>query len=221
MPTELVASPFDRNLIGWQREPLELASVPYASGSVDPKLYDADPHWSKPAIKQRWPYASTYQVAPATWIAEHRWVTYGPVASSPHGLMSRIQDPPHGGRRRIEVAFPSNKVQMFEEYDRFSDSVGIAWVFPEAQCNLLFFDGSVSARASANANPGWNPVTPDELWRQRWRSLDLFPTRYRGDHTDRWFQYFRWTREGLRGLDFGGGEINLPENVRNNPNYPG
>ncbi len=216
-PEPIAASPFDRNLLNWQADPFDLSTVPYASRPLD--NHDTDPNWLKLNSRQRWAYASTYQVVPAAW-NQDRTPSYSPVAQTPH-LFTAVGNVPLGGRKYSEVSFPSAKVHMFEEFDRFSDAEGIAWMYPEAKCNLLFFDGSVRAEQSSDCNVGWRPQNPGQLWRQAYIPLDTFPLWYKGDHTDRWFQYFRWTREGLRGVDFGGSEINLPASVRNNPNYPG
>ncbi len=220
-PEPIAASPFDRNLIQWQSDPFDLSNVPYANGAPTPQ-HDTDPNWIRLEMRQRWAYASTYQVVPAAW-NQDRVPSYAPVNTTPH-LFTAI--PPNGrvplgGRKYGEVAFPSGKVHMFEEFDRFTAGEGIAWMYPEARCNQLFFDGSVRAELSADANPGWTPRNPGQLWRQTYRPLDTFPLWYKGGPSDVWFQYYRWTREGLRGIDYGGGEINLPDNVRDNPNYPG
>ena len=53
---------------------------------------------------------------------------------------------------------------MFEEFDRFSDPDGLYFAYPEAKANLAFFDGSVRQEETADANPGWNPNKPDEVW---------------------------------------------------------
>jgi prepilin-type processing-associated H-X9-DG protein len=109
---------------------------------------------------------------------------------------------------------------MFEEFDRFTSSAGIAWMYPEAKCNLLFFDGSVRGIASSDCNPGNTPANDDSLWKQKWVPLDTFPLPYRGN-TDTLFTYYRWTREGLSGVDTGGSEVNVPQAVRDRDDYPG
>ncbi|GJM19522.1 MAG: hypothetical protein DHS20C14_17350 [Phycisphaeraceae bacterium] len=221
-PEPISSSPFDRNLIQWQENPLDLTTVPYADGNPDPAIYDDDTNWPKNAMKQRWAYASTYQVVPAAW-NQDQLPSYTPVRETPH-LMRAVTGGadfvPLGNRRYGQVSFPSGKVHMFEEFDRFTDSAGIPWLYPEAKCNLLFFDGSVRAELSADSNPGWTPANEDTLWKQPWVPLDTFPLHYKGDIGDEWFQYFRWTRRGLAGIDYGGSEIGVPDVVRDDPDYP-
>ncbi len=219
-PEPIAASPLDRNLVRWQSDPTDQSDLPYTNGNPDPSIYDDDPNWSKVATVQRWPYAATYQTVPAAW-APDTTPTWVPSGSTPH-LMSEhgANDIATGYRKYTQVAFPAGKVHMFEEFDRFSDSAGIPWMYPEARCNLLFFDGSVRGERSGDANPGWTPASKTSLFRQGWVPLDTFPLHYKGDRS-LLFQYYRWTREGLKGIDYGGSEINLPDSVRDHEDYPG
>ena len=220
-PQPIAASPFDRNLILWSSDPMDLTNVPYANGVPSDAVYDQDNTWTQKSVLQRWAYASSYQVVPAAWNNDSPpcWI---PVGDTPH-LMSTSNtsnhDVPMGHRKYGQVRFPSLKVHMFEEYDRFTDSAGIPWMYPEAKCNLLFFDGSVRAIASADCNPGNTPADDNTLWKQRWVPLDTFPLPYRGN-TDNLFTYYRWTREGLAGVDTGGSEIGVPQAVRDRDDYP-
>ena len=222
-PQPIAASPFDRNLLLWQRDPTDLTSVPYANGSsgLDGSIYDTDTNWNKNGVKQRWAYAATYQMVPAAW-NQDGLPSYVPVGETPH-LMQAVgvgNNPvPLGNRRLGQVAFPSNKVFMFEEFDRFTSSAGIPWMYPEAKCNLLFFDGSVRAESSADANPGWNPRNPDQVWKQTYKAIDTFPLHYKGEVNDQWCQKYRWTRLGLKGVDFGGSDVGVPQALRESDEY--
>jgi prepilin-type N-terminal cleavage/methylation domain-containing protein/prepilin-type processing-associated H-X9-DG protein len=210
-PEPIAASPFDRNLITWQENPLEYGSgsgVPYADGIPDG--YDDDTNWPTNPVRQRWPFASTYQMVPAAWNTDGiaGAPTYIPVADTPH-LMQGGQGIPLGRRKFTQVAHPSGKVMLFEEFDRFSDSAGLYFAYPEAKCNLAFFDGSVRNEQTADANPGWNPSqAQQEVWAQTYVPLDTFPLPKGGlnDNT-RYCQRYRWTRYGLQGIDFGGEDI--------------
>lgn len=215
-PEPIAASPFDRNLITWQENPLEYdagSGVPYADGI--PEGYDQDNNWTLKAVRQRWPFASTYQMVPAAWNTDGTTgqLTYVPIDSSPHlfsPLTDGDQDPPLGRRKFTQVAHPSGKVMMFEEFDRFSDSDGLYFAYPEAKCNLAFFDGSVRNLATSDANPGWNPAEPQEQsWTQTYIPLDTFPLPKEGlgNNNTEYCQRYRWTRFGLQGIDYGGQDI--------------
>jgi len=217
MPHPVAASPFDTNLIKWQSEPLsylknlESSGLPYANGFEDG--YDDDPRWADISVTQRWTFGSSYEVVPAAWTGDGIGGenVYAPVASTPHLFMTRggKGEPALGNRQYTQVAYPSQKVHMFEEFDRFTDRNGLYFAYPEAKPNLAFFDGSVRSESSSDSNPGWNPAAPDQEWRQRYIPLDTFPLPKDGleDNNVEYCQRFRWTRHGLQGIDFGGKDV--------------
>ncbi|MFT5423492.1 MAG: prepilin-type N-terminal cleavage/methylation domain-containing protein [Phycisphaerales bacterium] len=226
LPEQTAASPFDRNLAEWMEDPVaaQETTVPYVGGTV-PAFYDRSSNWPSDDVRQLWPYASTYQVVPAAWNVNNnrgKQKSWYPTSSTPH-LFTRSESYAGVGQQRFykDVAFPSSKVHMFEEFDRLSKSEGIWFAFPEAKCNLLFFDSSVRNLASREANHGWNPQTPNVVWRQKYKALDTFPL-YNGHKVrDEWFMKYRWTREGLGGLDFGGKDVNLPDGITGEEQEPG
>ena len=209
-PEPIAASPFDRNQLEWQENTLEYGAgsgVPYADGTQPG--YD-DNGWNLTYIRQRWPFASTYQMVPAAWNPDGiaGASTWGPITGTPH-LFTATGGSPKVGRRKItQVAHTSGKVMLFEEFDRFSDKSGLYFAYPEAKPNLAFFDGSVRSEQTADCNPGWNPDNPAVEWTQRYVPLDTFPIPKGGlnDGTE-YCQRFRWTRHGLQGIDFGGKDV--------------
>ena len=216
-PEPISASPFDRNLLEWQAQPTVIDAsnnIPYAPGS-DTNGYDEPGGWNPVGVRQRWPFASTYQTVPAAWNTDgiSGSPTYIPIASTPH-LFQGGGSIPLGGRKYTQVAFPSGKVLQFEEFDRFNNRQALYFMYPEARSNLAFFDGSVRAEATGDANPGWNPAQPDQEWRQNYVPLHTFPLPKTGlGETTAYCQRYRWTRHGLRGIDYGGREIGRPESL--------
>ncbi len=215
-PEPIAASPLDRNLIQWQENPVEYgpgSGVPFADGTITG--YDDDPNWLPPAVRQRWPFASTYQMVPAAWNSDGGpgQRTYAPVAETPHlfrptGTSGNSQQIPLGNRKFTHVAHPAGKVMMFEEFDRFTDRDGLYFAYPQAKCNLAFFDGSVRNESTSAANPGWSPEFPDMNWKQAYVPIDTFPLPRSGlGETAEYCQRYRWTRMGLRGIDYGGKDI--------------
>lgn len=216
-PEPIAASPLDRNLIVWQENPLEFgpgSGVPYQD-STFPSDYDDDPNWIKPAVRQRWAFASTYQMVPAAWNTDGTLgqLTYAPSETSPHlfkslGDANQGEEPQLGKRKLREVAHPAGKVMMFEEFDRFSNRDGLYFAYPQARCNLAFFDGSVRNEQTSDANAGWNPEFPAMDWQQAYVPIDTFPIPRSGlGETATYCQRYRWTRFGLRGVDYGGQDI--------------
>jgi len=215
-PEPIAASPFDRNLLNWQEDPTAFledgSGFPYADEPMEGA--DDDPNWSQPHIVQLWPFASTYQMVPAAWNSDGiNSSTRIPVSDTPHLFGSYIvnnQAARLGGRRITEVSNPSQKVMMFEEFDRFNEPDGLSFMYPEAECNLAFFDGSVRQEQTGNANPGWNPETPDEVWTQRYVPVDTFPLPKTGiGETTEYCQRYRWTSHGLKGIDYGGADVGV------------
>ncbi|MFK7883283.1 MAG: type II secretion system protein [Phycisphaerales bacterium] len=219
-PEPIAVSPFDKNQIAWQQEPLNFESgstVPYANGT--PAGYDSDGNWGRRQVRNRWAFASSYQTVPVAWNTDGigGQATYHPVAATPHlfgnndGGNSVASSITLGKRKFNQVALPSGKVFQFEEFDRFSTRQGLSFMYPEAQCNLSFFDASVRRLSTSEANPGWNPDEPQSTWTQTYVPIDTFPEPKNGlnDNTE-YCQRFRWTRHGLQGIDFGGAEIGQP-----------
>ncbi|MCA9275393.1 MAG: prepilin-type N-terminal cleavage/methylation domain-containing protein [Phycisphaerales bacterium] len=214
-PEPIAASPLDRNLIDWQEDPLGYApgsGVPYADGMPSGE-YDQDQAWTQLAVLQRWPFASTYQMVPAAWNSDGVGTpTYAPVPETPHLFRAANtnggQQVPLGNRKFSHVAHPAGKVMMFEEFDRFSARSGLYFAYPEARCNLAFFDGSVRTEQTASANAGWNPESPGTDWEQRYVPIDTFPEPKSGlGESATYCQRYRWTRFGLRGIDYGGQDL--------------
>ena len=216
-PEPISASPFDKNLLDWQKAPTDITAannIPYAPGS-DTAGYDQSDGWTGAEVRQRWPFASSYQTVPAAWNTDgiNNSPTYIPIASTPH-LFQGGNGIPLGDRRYTQVAFPAGKVLQFEEFDRFSSRQALHFMYPEAQSNLSFFDGSVRRERTSDANPGWNPATPNAEWRQKYVPLHTFPIPKTGlGESTTYCQRYRWTRYGLRGIDFGGKEIGRPESL--------
>ncbi len=224
-PEPIAASPFDRNLIQWAENPLDITAannIPYTTAMAGLTGYDNSPGWQNVEVLQRWAFSSTYQTVPAAWNTDGiNEATYVPAISGDSSELMSTWSPNAGaavvnlgGRRYTQVAFPAGKVVQYEEFDRLSKREGLWFAYPEANCNVSFFDGSVRREQSANANPGWNPSTPDDEWRQRYVPMHTFPHPKTGlGEQTRYCQRYRWTRYGLRGIDFGGKEIGRPSTL--------
>ena len=145
------------------------------------------------------------QTVPAAWNRNSGGTSWAPTKDTPHlFFIGNAQQ-----RFYKDVLFPSQKVHMFEEFDRLTNSAGIWFAYDNAKCNLLFFDSSVRNLPTNEANAGANPDEPDTLWKQRYFPLDTFPSYAPGfKNREEFLMRYRWTREGLHGVDYGGTEIN-------------
>lgn len=155
-------------------------------------------------------FESTYEVVPATHSIDQ--ATPG-LPTDQHTLYPIYQGDVHTKfirannylvtRRMTEVGFPSSKVWMMDQYDRHAGADDpIFFADPEARSTLLMFDGSASRRLTADANPGFRPDDPSS-------PEPTVISVYLGQGVPRpeFDGVYRWTRGGLRGIDFGGGEI--------------
>mgnify|MGYP003667643450 CR=1 FL=1 len=206
-PEPIVASPFDKKLIEWQENPLGYldakSDVPYGKGMPSEAGYDTDPMWLEDSVKQLWAFGSSYQVVPHAWLDDVD-PQYSPSAESPHHMVKGESEEPLGGRKMTEVKFPSQKVFIYEEFDRFGDKKGIYAAYPEAMINMAFFDGSVRREETSDARSAYDEMNPTRVWEQRYVPLDTFPVPMGGlGELKKWDLRFRWTKGGLGGVDFG------------------
>ncbi len=206
-PEPIAASPYDKNLINWQEHPLaylqEENNFPYGQGLPTKAGYDTDPTWTDPAILQLWPFGSSYQVVPHAWLSDTD-PQYTPSPTSPHHMIRQAdEDTPLGGRKLTEVAHPSGKVFMYEEFDHQSKSAPLYVSDPNAKANLAFFDGSVRQEKTSAANSAHDKDNPSAVWQQPYLPLDTFPLPAGGlnDQTKLDLR-FRWTKNGLAGIDY-------------------
>ena len=203
--------PADGNQLVWHANPLEYrrkSTVPYANEVPDG--YDTSAVWAETYIRQRWAFASSYQMVPAAWQPEFpntRWV---PVESTPHlftisnGGSNRVELA--DGRNMKELLFPAHKVWMFEEFDR--EAAGDPYfAYDHARSAKLMFDGAVNEWASGDAYPSLVPELGYVAWEQRYVPLDTFPVPLGGlGDTTLLNQRYRWTFRGLHGIDYGPGD---------------
>jgi len=109
------------------------------------------------------------------------------------------------------VSFPSQKVFFMDLYQRHYGK-DMFYANKEARQPLLSFDGNVTVRQTQDANQGWDPRAPNsdpgpsvyDFEPEGWE-VPLKNGSWEGAETVE--GYYRWTRGGLRGIDFGGQEL--------------
>lgn len=201
----LWADPSDINQTIWQDFPTFYDFVPYGQGMPQQFGYDTDSSWTLSSIKQLWAFGSSYQTVPHAWMPDTT-PSYVPLPFTPHSFTTSGGFPHLGDRLQTEVAFPSAKVMMFEEFDR--ERVGHPYfAYSYTTPAKLMFDGSINTArtdaATLSVSPedysfGWK-----EPWYQHYLPLDKFPVPIGGlgDSTDLNMHY-RWTLGGLQGIDY-------------------
>jgi prepilin-type N-terminal cleavage/methylation domain-containing protein len=210
LPNRAVVCPEDRDAITWQRN---FSLNPQNPNDILNGTPDPDPGAS-PAFHRFLAFWSTYQTVPAAWSNQT-----GP------GSLSQADQPvednhllyywyPAGTQwffntTMEKVGFPSSKVYMFDLFDRHLSRRTIFHAYPDARQPLAFFDGSGRIMRTGDANKGWNPLNP----------ASTLPTNYyytpspgepgtlSGNASDPVIGYYRWTRNGIRGVDYAGGEV--------------
>jgi prepilin-type N-terminal cleavage/methylation domain-containing protein len=207
LPEGASACPEDRTTVQLQRyahDPLGgLATV------IDP-----DPN-SESNFKKLYPFWNSYQMVPAAWTPDKGPNVIRPASNGAgnHMIYNDGAASANGfGRRRLdEVTFPSNKVVLFDIYDRHIYKRMIWHAYPVAAQPLLMFDSSVAVRKTGDGNKGWDPAnqtSPNPVSYLYWPTRGNPPT-LSGAVSESVNGYFRFTRMGIKGVDFGGGEVKL------------
>ena len=202
IPEETAACPEDRLLQQWQRDPDDWPDLNEQGGEAYSRMF---------------PYASSYQFTPATWSPDKRTPQRHTVYQSRtnHDLFFFPGITKWGERQIREVDFPSSKVQMFDFYDRHGGAREQFYAYADAKANLLFFDGSARLLQTGEANQSFHPHYPhnrgDGLNARQvahYVPNPVYEPPARTGTSDPDLElYFRWTREGLHGVDYGGSPV--------------
>jgi prepilin-type N-terminal cleavage/methylation domain-containing protein len=205
LPEKMVVSPEDEHRLNWQDDPQNL----HDRGAWQP--FQNPESGSVPGSAYRWPYSSSYQVVPATYDRnQSRWNgTLARLSQTNHNGYS-VPAVPLGDLRMSSVSFPGSKVHLMDSEGRHSGRVNRYYAHEDAKVVLHMFDGSAAFRSTVDANEGWNPNAPKSTrpsiigyLPRAWEAPSLEPPR-----GDRVKGYYRWTRGGLKGVDFEANEIN-------------
>jgi len=209
LPEKMVVCPEDKNRLLWQ---------------TDPRAFDRGEFVPHPGgdNEMRWPYSSTYLTVPSAYAPDQRVGSQDTVSQDGGGWNSFYVPGgiKFGDRKLGDVAFPSQKVHLFDENQRHMGryqpySAYVACIQP-----LLMFDGSVAVRRTSDANLGFkpnDPASPEPSYftyapplsgEFAWEPPPMSPP------ADRVAGHYNWTRGGLKGLDFGGTEIDTGQGPR-------
>lgn len=203
LPAKVAACPEDRLLNMWASDPEDFPNMsPIPNGGAQ----------GGSAYFLLWPYSSSYQIVPTAWAPD----TNGPGGSTwyqapgDHNLFA-VGSAPLGNRKHSEIFYPSQKVQQFDMHQRHFGNLDLYHAHEEARQPLLFWDGSVTVRITGDGNPGFLPHSPasnaSTVYHYNPVPLGFEPRTKSGNDFDVVKGYFRWTRGGLKGIDFGGDEI--------------
>lgn len=200
---ELFIDPADSNQFEWSQNPLSYgpgSGVPYADG-VSPG-YEEGQNWLNTSARQRWAYASSFQVIASAWNSDFPNPRVLPISSTPHQYQIVNGSDATAGRFRSEVLFPSAKVYMFEEFDRERNGTPY-FAYPVARPSKLMFDGSINTDRTSMAERIVLREFGFGEWTQFYKPLDRFPIPLGGlNSTQMLNPRYQWTTQGLHGMDF-------------------
>jgi Tfp pilus assembly protein PilE len=203
LPTKTIASPEDVNRLAWQRDPLNYFNLPNR-----PNFPTAD------NANKRWPYSSSYELG-APFFSRDAGTSQGQTVqqdSNDHHYYY-VGTLPMGDRRLTQVAFPSQKAMVYEQFQRFFGSRVVYGAYDEARVPILFADGSVGVRATNDSNLGFipnSPTNPNPFRGYYYPDPNYEPPTLNGVSAELVTGHYRWTKPGLRGRDFGGPEVPYP-----------
>lgn len=207
MPMPATVCPEDRARLSWRAQPGQMAESPYRPQFP---VNDRNLDW--------WPFSSSYQLAPAACGADR--VGLWPASHRPLGYAQRVnhwtyetQKNPLGRRKMSEVVFPGQKAMLFDSHQRHFGGPDLFFGYPQARQPVACFDGSVAMRKTESSNRGWYPRYPQSTNPTTTTTFEYEP--------DPGFEppvpdgqpvlikagYYKWTRGGLAGVDFGGLEV--------------
>jgi prepilin-type N-terminal cleavage/methylation domain-containing protein len=202
LPERLVVCPDDRPRLLWQTDPRL-----FDQGGLLPAPTGAAGAGTGPG--KRWPYSATYQVTPASYDR----------STPPNRL---VQGPNHnnynfttgtrlGGMKMADVGYAAQKAHMQDIVQRHYSKRQVFFGYTAARATLSMLDGSASLRTTLSANPGWQPNSPQMAAPTQFSyTPDVWePSTLTGAASDPITAgYYRWTRGGIQGVDFGGREVN-------------
>lgn len=205
LPEPMVVCPEDRVRAMW---------------ASNPRTFDANGFSPMPTAgsgntRKRWPYSSSYN---PTVSAYEGGPPNSRMYTSNHGSAFVPADGVFGNRKLGDVATPSQKVHQFDLNQRHFGRIQPFYGMAITRQPLLFFDGHVSVRSNQEGNKGWrrnapgsfmvaNPANPASF--PPWLQYNPQPHEPRAvtGPIDMGWGYYRWTAGGLKGLDFGGREV--------------
>lgn len=197
LPEPAVVCPEDRNTLVWQANVQTPLAGLAQTGDPDPASSIGYKHFLR--------FWSTYQTVPCAWSPDTAPTFIQNVDRTPEGHLTYGDFGVRIGQRRMdEVHFASQKVMLFDLFDRHRFKRPIFYAYTVASQPLLFFDGQVTLRKTGDANPGWDPRNPGVPTTYYYTPSPAEPRTLSGAESDQVLGYYRWTRNGLRGVDYGG-----------------
>jgi hypothetical protein len=195
LPVPIVVCPEDRPLATWQKDIAGFNAG--AMGQMQPAFTGFEAN-----IMRAKPYSSSYETPPATYdrSTPPDRLSQSNATHYIYGIDSNTRFAP---ARLDQVAFPSLKVQLYDTHQRHHKKQ-LFFAHPEASQPVLQFDSSVVERKTIDSGLGWQPNRP-ELGPTiiTYAPYQYEPRTSNGAASEQFAGRYRWTRGGLKGVDFG------------------
>lgn len=197
LPEKMVVSPADRDRLNWQEDPKNL----FDEGYWFPRQPPNNPR------NKRWAYSSSYQLVPAGYDRSQRGDRIQQGAT--HYNYAISNDVRLGEMRLTDVESPAQKAQMHDAEGRHFGKNPIWTGYDQCRQPVLAWDGSCIVRLSQDFNLGWLPNSPTStsFTRISYQPRGWEAPTFTGGSSDVTPGKLRWTRGGVKGVDFGGTEV--------------
>ena len=195
LPVPIAACPEDRPLRLWQSDIVAFNAG--AFGTEQPTFTGFEGR-----VMRAKPYSTSYEVAPASYDRSQLGgrVSQGAGGQYYYGTNSNTHI---GGVRMDQVSYPSLKVHMYDTIQRHGKRK-LFFAHPDTVQPVLQFDSSVLDRRTRDSGPGWRPNQPDQgPTIITYLPYQFEPPTSNGAVSETFFGHYRWTRGGIRGVDFG------------------
>ena len=198
LPEKMVVSPADRDRLNWQQDPEDLFDQNY--------WFPRQPAAS--ARSKRWPYSSSYQLVPAGYDRSPNAVDRVRQGST-HFTYGSTGNTKLGDVKLTDVDNPAQKAQMHDAEGRHFGKESIWTGYDQCRQPVLAWDGSCIVRLSQDFNLGWIPNSPTSasFTRISYQPRAWEAPTFTGASADITPGKLRWTRGGIKGIDFGGTEV--------------
>ncbi|MEZ6172510.1 MAG: prepilin-type N-terminal cleavage/methylation domain-containing protein [Phycisphaerales bacterium] len=203
LPERMVVDPADFARLSWQDDPVNKFEknfwtpnqVPFAGNDT-----------------RRWPYSSSYQMVACGYdrgAPVNGRIVQSAASTSAYQMPTSPAGALLGDKKRSGVSFPAGKIEwMMQEQYHFGKR-NRYFADEQARVPNGFFDGSVRVVATRDSNPGGNPNFPTQV--NTYMASVYIPKDWEARGPDGSGNYpfdrlyYRWTRSGMKGIDFNGG----------------
>ena len=155
-------------------------------------------------------FGSSYALMPAFWSPDEKVDSKSTISQAVHHRGFLVPSSVSFGKRRAaEILFPSSKAQVADRESFYFGPRPAYYLHSSARVPVLTADGAVASRTSALSNRSFRPNWPDD--EEASSLFDYTPDPVfetpalsgTGKDEDLDGKY-KWTRRGLRGIDFAG-----------------